>query len=188
MTHYLLRQNCLRHLDQPNRSNRATESLFFSKYRKGRAMSSFLFTGEYYYKSFQVMKNKTGEFLKNVEIMRDHMPSMIQKLLHLVQDRTSFNILSVGSGTGDIDLEIVKIVKGELQRSQACRQMKIFNRAIEINKTSILATSTRLLSKTSMINKLTSIFGIRALKSMQKNSPWNSQSSISFTSYTVSTT
>lgn len=66
--------------------------------------------------------------------MRDHMPLMIQKLLHSVQDRTSFNILSVGSGTGDMDLEILKIVKDELERSQGCHQMKIFNRAIEINK------------------------------------------------------
>ena len=97
-------------------------------------MSSFVSTGEYYYKSFDVMKNKTSEFFKNVEIMRDHMPSMIQKLLHSVQDRTCFNILSVGSGTGDMDLEILKIVKDELQRSQGCHQMKMFNRAIEINK------------------------------------------------------
>ena len=88
-------------------------------------MSSFVCTGEYYYKSFDAMKNKTSEFFKNVEIMRDHMPSMIQKLLHSVQDRTSFNILSV---------EILRIVKDELQRSQGCHQMKIFNRAIEINK------------------------------------------------------
>ena len=104
------------------------------KYMKGRAMSSFVYTGEYYYKSFDVFKSKTNEFYKNVEIMRDHMPSMIQKLLHSVQDRTSFNILSVGSGTGDMDLEILKIVKDELERSQGCHQMKIFNRAIEINK------------------------------------------------------
>ena len=97
-------------------------------------MPSFAFTGEYYYKSFDVMKNKTGEFFKNVEIMRDHMPSMIQKMLHLEQERTSFNILSVGSGTGDMDLEILKIVKDELQKSQGCHQMKIFNRAIELNK------------------------------------------------------
>ena len=33
-----------------------------------------------------------------------------------------------------MDLEILKIVKDELQRSQGCHQMKIFNRAIEINK------------------------------------------------------
>lgn len=33
-----------------------------------------------------------------------------------------------------MDLEILKIVKDEMQRSQGCHQMKIFNRAIEINK------------------------------------------------------
>ena len=97
-------------------------------------MLSFVSTGEYYYKCFDVMKNKTGEFFKNVEIMRDHMPSMIQKMLHLEQERASFNILSVGSGTGDMDLEILKIVKKELQKSQGSHQMKIFNRAIELNK------------------------------------------------------
>ncbi|XP_044171613.1 histamine N-methyltransferase-like [Acropora millepora] len=97
-------------------------------------LSSFACTSEHYYKSFDAFKNKTSEFFKNVEIMRDHMPSMIQKLLHSVQDHTSFNILSVGSGTGDMDLEILKIVKDELQRSQGCQQMKIFSRAIEINK------------------------------------------------------
>ena len=104
------------------------------KYRNSRAMSSFVCTGEYYYKSLDVMRNKTGEFFIIVEIMRDHMPSMIQKLLQSEQDRTSFNILSVGSGTGDMDLEILKIVKEELQRSQGFHQMKIFNRDIEINK------------------------------------------------------
>ena len=97
-------------------------------------MSSFVGTGEYYYKSLDVMRNKTGEFFKIVEIMRDHTPSMIQKVLQSEQDRTSFKILSVGSGTGDMDLEILKIVKEELQRSQGFHQMKIFNRAIEINK------------------------------------------------------
>ena len=66
--------------------------------------------------------------------MRDHMPSMIQKMLHLEQERAYFNILSVGSGTGDMDLEILKTVKKELHESQGCHQMKIFNRAIELNK------------------------------------------------------
>ena len=97
-------------------------------------MSSFVSTGEYYYKSFDVFKSKTGQFLKNVEIMRDHMPSIIQKRLHLEQERAYFNILSVGSGTGDMDLEILKTVKDELLKSQGCHPMKIFNRAIELNK------------------------------------------------------
>ena len=96
--------------------------------------SAFVSTGEYYFKSFDLMKNKSSEFFKNGEILRDHMPSMIQRLLHSVQGRTCFNILSVGSETGGMDLEILKIVKDELQRSQGYHQMKIFNRAIEVNK------------------------------------------------------
>ena len=66
--------------------------------------------------------------------MRDHIPSIIQKMLHLEQERAYFNILSVGSGTGDMELEILKTVKDELHKSQGCHQMKIFNRAIELNK------------------------------------------------------
>ena len=33
-----------------------------------------------------------------------------------------------------MDLEILKIVKDELHKSQGCHKMKIFNRAIELNK------------------------------------------------------
>lgn len=96
-------------------------------------MASFVSTEEYYYKSFDVFKKKTGEFIKNVEIMRDHLPSMIQRL-PLGQQRSCLNILSVGSGTGEMDAEILNIVKQELEKSRGCHEMKIFNRAIEPNE------------------------------------------------------
>ena len=108
--------------------------LFSGKCGKDRAMLSFVSTRDYYYKSWDVFKRKTGQFSKIVEIMREHLPLMIQKMLHLEQERASFNILSVGSGIGDMDLEILKIVKDELHKSQGSHQMKIFNRAIELNK------------------------------------------------------
>ena len=97
-------------------------------------MLSFVSTRDYYYKSWDVFKRKTGQFLEIVEIMQDHLPLMIQKMLHLEQERSSFNILSAGSGTGDMDLEILKIAKDELHKSQGSHQMKILNRAIELNK------------------------------------------------------
>ena len=50
--------------------------------------------------------------MKNIEIVRYRMPSVIQKL---PQNQTCFNILSVGSGTGEVDMEILKIIKEELQ-------------------------------------------------------------------------
>ena len=59
------------------------------------------------------------------------MPSVIQKL---PQNQTCFNILSVGSGTGEVDMEILKIIKEELQRTRGRDQIKIYNRAIEPNE------------------------------------------------------
>ena len=94
-------------------------------------MASYFKTGEHYYKSLDVFKEKSGEFVKNIEIVRYHMPSVIQKL---PQNQTCFNILSVGSGTGEVDMEILKIIKEELQRTRGRHQIKIYNRAIEPNE------------------------------------------------------
>ena len=62
------------------------------------------------------------------------MPSVIQRLPNFGQERSCLNILSVGSGTGDIVVEILKLVKEELQRRQGYHQIKIYNRAIEPNE------------------------------------------------------
>ena len=40
----------------------------------------------------------------------------------------------VGSGTGEMDMEIMKIIKEELQKSEQGQHMKLFNRAIEPNQ------------------------------------------------------
>ena len=73
--------------------------------------------------------------MKNVEILRDHLPPLIQKMsLPRCQQQSHFNILSVGSGTGEMDTEILKIVKQELQKSETTSHMKMFNRAIEPNE------------------------------------------------------
>ena len=73
--------------------------------------------------------------MKNFEILRHHIPSLIQTAsLSWCQQRSSFNILSVGSGTGEMDIEIMKIIKKEWQKSDQGRHLKIFNRAIEPNE------------------------------------------------------
>ena len=94
-------------------------------------MASFVKTGEHYYKSLDVFKEKSDEFVRNIEIVRYHMASVIQRL---PQNQSCFNILSVGSGTGEMDMEILKIMKEELQRTQGRDQIKIYNRAIEPNE------------------------------------------------------
>ena len=73
--------------------------------------------------------------MKNFEILGRHIPPLIQTAsLSCCQQRSSFNILSVGGGTGELDMEIMKITAKELQKSDQGRHMKIFNRAIEPNE------------------------------------------------------
>ena len=73
--------------------------------------------------------------MKNFELLRNRIPPLVQtESLSWCQQRSSFNILSVGGGTGEIDMEIMKIIKKELQKSDQARHMKIFNRAVEPNE------------------------------------------------------
>ena len=89
-------------------------------------------SGEYYVKSLNAFLAKSGERTKNFELLRDHIPPLIRRLtLHRSQQPSRFNILSVGAGTGEMDMEIMKIIKEELQESEQGRHMKLFNRAIE---------------------------------------------------------
>ena len=95
-------------------------------------MASYsLATEKHYLKSLNVFQKKSGEDEKNMEILQDHMPPLIQRI---IPERQQFNILSVGSGDGKLDMVILKIIKIELEKSQHGRHMKIFNRAIEPNE------------------------------------------------------
>ena len=100
-------------------------------------MTSFALTaGAHYVRSLNVFMTKCGERVKNFEILRRHIPPLFKTgSRSCCQQRSrSFNILSVGSGTGEMDMEIMKIIEKELQKSDQGRPMKIFNRAIEPNE------------------------------------------------------
>ena len=99
-------------------------------------MTSFglIRTGAHYQKRFNAFIAKTEERVKNIEILRSHLRPLIQRSLRLREKRSGFDILSVGSGTGEMDIEIMKIIKEELQKSGQGRSTKIFNRAIEPNE------------------------------------------------------
>ena len=95
-------------------------------------MTSFaLNSGDHYVKSVNVFIKKSGERGKIFELLEEHISPSVQRSLALCQQRSRLNILSVGSGSGEVDLDVLKIVKQELQKSERCRDMKIFNRAIE---------------------------------------------------------
>ena len=84
-------------------------------------MASFVKTGEHYYKSLDVFKEKSGEFVRNIEIVRYHMASVIQRL---PQNQSCFNILSVGSGTGEMDMEILEHYEGRATTNAGSRPDK----------------------------------------------------------------
>ena len=96
-------------------------------------MTTFgLTAGAHYLKGLNSFSIKSGQTMKHAEILQDHLPPIIQRML---PERQQFiNILSVGSAEGEKDMIILKIIKEELQKSDHGRQMKIFNRAIDPNE------------------------------------------------------
>ena len=99
-------------------------------------MTSFaLNSGAHYYKTQSVFVKKTGQRSKSFKLLEEHIPPLVQRsLAELGEQQSRLNILSVGSGSGETDVDILKIVKQELQKSEHGRHMKIFNRAIEPNE------------------------------------------------------
>ena len=94
-------------------------------------MASFaITTGKHYLVSHSVFRAKSGQIMKTVEILQDHIPPIVQRML---SEGRQFNILSVGSGEGMMDMAILKIIK-KLKKSEHGPHMKIFNRAIEPNE------------------------------------------------------
>ena len=98
-------------------------------------MTTFaLLCGMHYVKSHNVFLAKTGQRSEVRKLLKEHLPPMVQRSLAVRRNKPYFNILSVGSGSGETDVEILKIVKKELRKSERNRHMKILNRAIEPNK------------------------------------------------------
>jgi len=93
-------------------------------------MTTFALTaGAHYLKSLIFYRTKSGETKKNVEILQQHMPPLIQRIL---PERQQLSILSTGSAEGEKDMIVLN--KEGLQKSDHGQQMKLFNRAIEPNE------------------------------------------------------
>ena len=90
-------------------------------------------SAEHFLKSFNAFLKKSNQHYENARTFQRYFPSVIQRRMSLFdfKQRSVFNILSVGSGTGEIDFEIVNIVEKELQNRQQWSKMSIFNRALE---------------------------------------------------------
>ena len=81
-------------------------------------MSLFVGSEDHYAKSYNVFKTKCGQDSYVMKMLQDHIPALIQRILSMRQQQSHFNILSVGSGPGEVDMEIQKIIKQELQKSE----------------------------------------------------------------------
>ncbi|XP_078377728.1 histamine N-methyltransferase A-like [Oculina patagonica] len=99
-------------------------------------MTSFALASKaHYVKSLHLYRMKSGATIKNFEILQENLPHSIQRLsLQLSLTRPCINILSVGSGNGETDIDIIKMIKEELQKTEQGRSTKIFNRGIEPNE------------------------------------------------------
>ena len=95
-------------------------------------------SGDHFFRSFDVFKKKANQHYENVKTLQRYLPSVVQKIMSTFdsKQRSQFNILSVGSGPGEVDMEIVSIVQRELQKQDEWRHISIFNRAIEPDNTS----------------------------------------------------
>ncbi|KAK3705156.1 hypothetical protein QZH41_003753 [Actinostola sp. cb2023] len=84
-----------------------------------------------YYMAHDVFQEKSNESSKSTEILRLHLQSLVRKILQTSRGLDHFNILSVGSGDGAVDIAILKIVHEEVQRDDKYQDLKIFNRSVE---------------------------------------------------------
>jgi len=87
-------------------------------------------TGAYYIDCFNLFETKCYQFRKVEEMLRERLPSLVPKRLH---DSQQLNILSVGSGNGEKDLLVLKVIRESLRSNDKGTEVKIFNRAIEPN-------------------------------------------------------
>lgn len=94
-------------------------------------------TGDHFEESYRVFREKTGQVVRDKEILEIHLPVAVRNILEDNQRRDTFNVLSVGCGNGEIDLHIVEIIQKEIERHEKYKDTKIFNCAFDPNGQSI---------------------------------------------------
>ena len=88
-------------------------------------------TGAQYVDCFNLFETKCDQVRKIEEMLRECLPSLVPRILH---DSQQLNILSIGSGNGQKDLLVLKVIRESLRSNDNGTELKMFNRAIEPNK------------------------------------------------------
>lgn len=86
--------------------------------------------GEYYSKAYKAYKTS---LTPSPRILQDNLGHCIQSILKTCDQLKQFNILSIGSGDGSRDIEVLKIVHQELQKEPKFQNTTLFLRAVEPN-------------------------------------------------------
>ena len=97
-----------------------------------------MISSEHYTKSHNIFRKYTRQTQGDIEVVQNHFPSLIKKTMASFdfRQRSQFNILSVGGGTGEVDAEIIKTARQELENTPKWSRIHIFNRTLEPNEDS----------------------------------------------------
>ncbi|XP_028396784.1 histamine N-methyltransferase A-like [Dendronephthya gigantea] len=90
-------------------------------------------SSDHFMRSFGVFLKKSNQHYENARTLQNYLPQIVKKAVSsiIIEQRPQFNILGVGSGTGETDIEIVNIVQRELIKKQEWKHIRILNRAVE---------------------------------------------------------
>lgn len=95
-------------------------------------------SSSHFARSFGIYLKKSNQHAENARTLQNYLPQVVQRIMSSVdvEERSPLNILSVGSGAGGIDIEIVNIIQKELMQKREWKHTGIFNRALEPDESS----------------------------------------------------
>ena len=95
--------------------------------------------GSYYTKGHCLFLEKSDLVAKDITFLKRHLPAQVSQTLSYLNppQSSSYNVLSIGSGSGTMDIPVAQVIKEELQRNEKFSHMKIYNRAVEPNEHSL---------------------------------------------------
>jgi len=92
-----------------------------------------LLEGESYQKALEAYYLNSDERSGTKQRLQNLLPPVIRHLVQ--QEKGCLNVLGVGCGAGEIDLEILEIIKAE--QAKYCHKVEIFERAIDPNQSQL---------------------------------------------------
>ena len=134
----------------------------------------FYFEGkeQEYMSRYQIFLQKCPQIEIVAKVLRSHLPAVLRNVANQLNNPNEIKILSVGSGHGKMDIEILKIVHDEMERMKEKSPVhlpdKMFNRAIEPNKASLILYKDVIKNLPKELSKSNIVFDIGDPKTFQE--------------------